>query len=325
MGAITADTARMTSMLAQAAVDQDGYIEIAHGYRSEDRKDRLWMYSRKHPGNYLPLTEHRRAAALARRYARLGHEVYVGTLPRTTKAPDKTLLGRTRLVWVDLDHQGALARAKRFPHPAHMVVASGGGGAHLYWLCDQAMTPDQASGVCKRLARHLAGDMACTDPLRLMRMPGTVNTKPGVGRQAAILADRTRTLDAYPLGVLLDGVEDLPAPAPVKVHHGRYDGARDMDLIPAPVYFTVLAGIAVPPGGGMVRCPHADHEDRTPSARVYRDGWHCFGCGAGWGICDLASALEGGPTGRALRGEDFARAARTVRDAFHLTQPACAA
>jgi len=56
--------------------------------------------------------------------------------------------------------------------------------------------------------------------------------------------------------------------------------------------FAVLTGETVP-RSGMVRCPSSDHEDRTPSCRVTSDVFHCFGCGRGGSIVDLASLLWG--------------------------------
>jgi hypothetical protein len=60
--------------------------------------------------------------------------------------------------------------------------------------------------------------------------------------------------------------------------------------IPLPVAFEVLAGEVVP-HSGMVRCPSADHEDRTPSFHVGDEYFHCFGCGRGGSIVDLGALL----------------------------------
>ncbi len=60
--------------------------------------------------------------------------------------------------------------------------------------------------------------------------------------------------------------------------------------VPLPVAFEVLAGEVVP-HSGMVRCPSADHEDRTPSFHVGDEYFHCFGCGRGGSIVDLGALL----------------------------------
>lgn len=33
---------------------------------------------------------------------------------------------------------------------------------------------------------------------------------------------------------------------------------------------------------GFIECPF--HREKTPSLKIYKDGWHCFGCGAGGDI-----------------------------------------
>ena len=75
----------------------------------------------------------------------------------------------------------------------------------------------------------------------------------------------------------------------------------------------VLAGLDVPESGGYVSCPV--HDERTASCMVWPDerGWWCFGCGRGGGIYDLASLLEGGQCGPALRGEEFRRVRERIR------------
>ena len=73
----------------------------------------------------------------------------------------------------------------------------------------------------------------------------------------------------------------------------------------------------------MIVCPV--HDDSDPSCQVFADterDWRCFGCGASGRIYDLASALDGGPTGRALAGQEFKRVKRRVHDRLGLTEPA---
>jgi hypothetical protein len=46
------------------------------------------------------------------------------------------------------------------------------------------------------------------------------------------------------------------------------------------VYVEALTGETVP-DNGMLSCPLADHEDRTPSFQVLNSHWRCFGCNRG--------------------------------------------
>ena len=73
-----------------------------------------------------------------------------------------------------------------------------------------------------------------------------------------------------------------------------------MRIAPAE-YVQALAGLAVP-RSRKVPCPF--HEDRTPSLHVYlqpAEGWHCYGCGRGGSVYDLAAGLWQLDT----RGPDF--------------------
>jgi hypothetical protein len=58
------------------------------------------------------------------------------------------------------------------------------------------------------------------------------------------------------------------------------------------VAFEILLGETVP-RSGMIRCPLPGHEDRVPSCRIGHELFHCFGCGRGGSIVDLAAELWG--------------------------------
>ncbi len=62
--------------------------------------------------------------------------------------------------------------------------------------------------------------------------------------------------------------------------------------IPLAAVFEVLVGEVVP-HSGMVRCPLPGHEDRVPSCRIGHELFHCFGCGRGGSLVDLAAELWG--------------------------------
>ena len=74
------------------------------------------------------------------------------------------------------------------------VVASGG-GLHAYWLFKEALpaTPEnieRVEGLLQLLADHLGGDPACAEASRLMRLPGSHNTKDGAWTEVRIITDR---------------------------------------------------------------------------------------------------------------------------------------
>ena len=43
----------------------------------------------------------------------------------------------------------------------------------------------------------------------------------------------------------------------------------------------------------QIRCPSPSHDDKRPSAVVWRDGWTCSGCGEGGDVLSLVATVEG--------------------------------
>jgi hypothetical protein len=148
-----------------------------------------------------------------------------------------------------------------------------------------------------------------------MRLPGSFNGKRG--RWCRVLrADRSRALvDRDQVRKALAD-PDPPRPLPAPASNGyRGEGDDVLQLIDPPAYFRALAGVEVPPEGGMVKCPLPGREDAYASCQVFAEaerGW-CFGCSRGGRIYDLAGLLAGGPWGRELRHEAFGPLARARR------------
>lgn len=86
------------------------------------------------------------------------------------------------------------------------------------------------------------------------------------------------------------------------------DPLRD---IPAAVYVEALTGEEVP-RNGLMRCPLPDHDDFSPSFKVYDMGWRCFGCGHTGTVYDLASILWG----IEARGSGFVELHKRLRVVF---------
>ena len=258
---------------------------------------------------------------------------------RSQARGEKHAVAHTRALWVDIDQPGQLHHlwALLAERPCHLLVESGGGGAHAYWLLDKplpATDEDQPSGlppdpieraharIIHRLGvdqhgRPNVADVACKDRSRLMRLSGSVNGK--TGRHARIL-EADFQLAPYPIEQLVGDLPDPTPPATTRRHGRRVEHQDPYKRISPPEYFEQLAGIEVP-RGGLVRCPAPWHEDQHPSCSVGTDsttGWKCHGgsCGAGGAIYDLASVLLGGPWGRELRGEQFKHARAYVADVF---------
>lgn len=248
----------------------------------------------------------------------------------------------SRWLWVDVDEPARLSDLWAFfetttvsgrPRVPHIVVDSGGsGGVHAYWHLDQPLaaitrTADDlethwieranqrliyavGSEIDADSGRHrpTVCDNAAKDRSRVLRLAGTRNFKTGLHARLRFLDLHTPPFDVGDLVGNLDDPKDrviarrrTPGGG-AGVHHE--DPYKRLDL--ADVFFKVT-GREVP-AHGLASCPRPDHPDRTPSCNVQADVWHCYGCGEGGGVYDLASAAIGGPTGSALRGDAFKRA-----------------
>ena len=115
-------------------------------------------------------------------------------------------------LWVDIDppknvapteldewREGVTARAQVFsPRPS--LIASSGGGLHIYWRLDHAMSGNDSAEMaaveaCNRwLARELDGDKACVNVDRILRLWGSRNLKPGRPQSLATVLFESDTI-----------------------------------------------------------------------------------------------------------------------------------
>lgn len=95
--------------------------------------------------------------------------------------------------------------------------------------------------------------------------------------------------------------------------HGEFKRDGHLDTIPPTVYIERLTGQT--PERGFVSCPLPDHDDRTPSCKVWDDpskGWFCYGCDRGGTIYDLAAGFYNLPT----TGDGFKEIRRRLEEVF---------
>jgi hypothetical protein len=319
----------------------DGLVELAAGAR---RDGNLAISTRNRADHFLPggntgqANWLERLLALAGSHADRGEEVFAAPAVRREARGDKHAVAHTRALWVDVDEPGQLPGLWAFlaARPCHLLIQSGGGGAHAYWLLDQPLPAIQDTGSGKavepiegahlRLIHHLGvgpdgkpdvADLACKDRSRLMRLAGTVNGKTS---QHARILEADFQLAPYPIAALVGDLADPPSNSRGQRTGSAIGQGDPYKQISPPEYFETLAGIEVP-RDGLVRCPASWHEDRHPSCSVgvtSAQGWCCHSgsCGARGAIYDLASVLLGGPFGQELRGEAFKRARAYVADVF---------
>lgn len=145
----------------------------------------------------------------------------------------------------------------------------------------------------------LGADARAIDAARILRPPCTVNHKYDPSRPVELerFEPRRRALE--------DVVGGLPCGTSATSRAGRRPlgaaaGDPLLQIEPA-AYVRILLGVEVP-RNRKITCPF--HADRTPSLHVYgapEKGWHCFGCGRGSSIYDMAAGIWGLGT----RGGDF--------------------
>jgi len=89
-----------------------------------------------------------------------------------------------------LDKDAVVSELRPLPFPPSVIVDSGG-GLHAYWLLNEAIdvsadapdaetTEEAITRTLKQLAGICAGDLNVCDLARVIRLPGTLNTKPDV-------------------------------------------------------------------------------------------------------------------------------------------------
>jgi hypothetical protein len=157
------------------------------------------------------------------------------------------------------------------------------------------------------------GDGVCFEQARVLRWAGSENGKTG---RFARIVHVDFWLPPYRPAFLLGDLADPKGYRPVKrqdLRRIKYDAYR---LIPAAVYFPILAHVQLPERGN-INCPSPLHEDVVASMSVDAYVFCCHGCGAHGTIYDLASLMQRGPTGDALADDTtaFGRAKQAVKDA----------
>ena len=132
----------------------------------------------------------------------LSADIYFGPAMRKTPGTEKTDVLGTQVLWVDADDP----TRPLYTLPPTALVQSGR-GFHLYWMLDQpCLDLDQIESANKLLAKDVpTGDPACWNANRILRVPGSLNTK----REATVVLQLFRPEVRYSLGdfAILDKLE----------------------------------------------------------------------------------------------------------------------
>ena len=90
------------------------------------------------------------------------------------------------------------------PEPSAMVT-TGGKSVHCYWVLTEPLPPDQWRAVTQRLIKYCSSDPQCSNPSRLMRMPGFAYIDKKTGKPNGQRADLIHNRDTrYTLQQILD-------------------------------------------------------------------------------------------------------------------------
>jgi hypothetical protein len=120
--------------------------------------------------------------AFVRAWAGKPYGIYFGCGTRTRKRGTAEDVGEIPALWLDNDttpKDELRAALLSCPYPPTFIIDSGR-GLHAYWLLDESTAPaPDVVDLLKGLRRVFAGDPAVCDLARIMRLPGTENSKYG--------------------------------------------------------------------------------------------------------------------------------------------------
>ena len=243
------------------------------------------------PAPPAPPDGSRRCSRSRPSHADRGEELFIAPAVRSHARGEKHAVAHTRALWVDIDQPGQLHHlwALLAEKPCHLLVESGGGGAHAYWLLDKplpATDQNQPAGlradpieraharIIHRLGVDGHGRPNVADPApakirsRLMRLGGSVNGK--TGRPARIL-EADFQLAPYAIEQL---VGDLPDPTPPGSTRRHRAESRAPGPVQADQPARVLRATRRDPGTARragLAAPPPWHEDQHPSCSVGTD------------------------------------------------------
>ena len=304
-----------------------GFVELAGAPRLAN--GRLGVFRRNDLGNFVRAGRREEFLARVRALrAEPRREIFFTPATMRVPVPGNDSVDRVAIAWVDIDDPRRLSTLRQFAHRPHAVIASGSGGAHVYWLLAEELSGERCESLNRRLAKALGADPVSANRGRFLRVPGTLNHKAeSTGGPPSwcrvVMCDLVKP--PYRPAQLAVGLRDPKTPRPAR-RPRRAPEVRDSEpwrVMEAAEYYRAIVG-GEPGRDGKVRCPNAAHTDEHPSAHLYRGagrGWYCFACGAGGGAVDLVAALRGYPTGPALRREQFTECIEELRRVFGVEAP----
>jgi hypothetical protein len=104
------------------------------------------------------------------------NDIFFGVCTRKDKQGTKEFIQDVVALWVDIDSTDGLSGLDRVLTPT--LIVKSGKGYHFYWkLSNPVKANNNIELILKGLSTVLNGDSAATDLTRMLRLPGTYNTK----------------------------------------------------------------------------------------------------------------------------------------------------
>jgi hypothetical protein len=199
-------------------------------------------------------------------------------------------LGYLPALFADLDGDLSASfkriMAAKLP-PASAMVGSGR-GLHLYWRIAPSNNWPWVKLALGHIRQALEGDK--TSAAQALRLPGTLNTKPGVNRLCQVIWWRPER--CYALEDFLPATPPRASPRPEP--RPRPKGDRDLAAVILEVLIREYGAYQKPNGWWAALCPGGHHHDRPGQHFNYspeRGVGHCFGKHGGMDLADLAQVL----------------------------------
>lgn len=272
--------------IAPPGVEVDGPRIVTHSYRLREQRPDWYEVERMNER---------------------GYGVYYGVTPKRRRLgrgqrSDERNTALCNALWVDVDFDdGVYATledacdgiARAIHVPAGALVASGG-GVHALWVIDPVpVTPDTLpiiKATLRGLAKAVRGDTSVAELARVLRLPGTVNTKPN--RNGA----RCEVIDILPHVTRLEDYAmyrdelpprrppvrvDLPAGARLTLprwtrdylEHGAPEGSRNNRLYAAAIEYRSNGFSRADAERDLVARALADGLDESEALRTIASAW----------------------------------------------------
>ena len=150
------------------------------------RLELRWRNARgKMARQFFGLRELDRATSAILNVSQIG-DTFIGAAPRVRDGGTARDVEHSWTLWADLDDAEALDRVNEFTPAPSIIITTGSGGGHAWWQLNRPLPGPWAKRANRRLATALGGDLAATDPARVLRPAGTRNYKHEPPRRACV-------------------------------------------------------------------------------------------------------------------------------------------